>query len=50
MIEDEGTIIAEMLTLTSLLGGKMERNDVTTSDGRSYKKIIIEYGEDDEDE
>ena len=46
MIEDEGTIIAEMLTLTSLLGGKMERNDVTTSDGRSYKKIIIEYSVD----
>ena len=50
MIEDEGTIIAEILTLTSLLGGKMERNDVTTSDGRSYKKIIIEYGENDADE
>ena len=50
MIEDDGTIIAEMLTLTSLLGGKMERNDVTTSDGRSYKKIIIEYGENDADE
>tara|TARA_Y100001970_G_scaffold5538_1_gene6258 strand:+ start:98 stop:241 length:144 start_codon:yes stop_codon:yes gene_type:complete len=44
MKEDEGTLIAEMLTLTSLLGGKMERYDVTTNDGRSYKKIIIEYG------
>ena len=44
MKEDEGTIIAEMLTLTALLGGKMERCEVTTSDGQSYKKIIIEYG------
>ena len=44
MKEDEGTIIAEMLTLTSLLGGTMERCDVTTSSGQSYKKIIIEYG------
>ena len=44
MIQDEGIIIAEMQTLTSLLGGKMEKVDVTTSYGRSYKKIIIEYG------
>ena len=44
MKEDEGTLIAEMLTLTALLGGKMERYDVTTNDGQSYKKIIIEYG------
>tara|TARA_Y100001970_G_scaffold288717_1_gene416795 strand:+ start:29 stop:172 length:144 start_codon:yes stop_codon:yes gene_type:complete len=44
MKEDEGTIIAEMLTLTALLDGKMERYDVTTNDGQSYKKIIIEYG------
>jgi hypothetical protein len=44
MKEDEGTIIAEMLTLTALLGGTMERCEVTTSDGQSYKKIIIEYG------
>tara|TARA_B100000131_G_scaffold71716_1_gene68029 strand:+ start:176 stop:349 length:174 start_codon:yes stop_codon:yes gene_type:complete len=43
MKEDEGTIIAEMLTLTALLGGTMERCEVTTSDGQSYKKIIIEY-------
>ena len=46
MIQDEGIIIAEMQTLTSLLGGKMEKLDVTTSGGRSYKKIIIEYGVD----
>jgi len=44
MKEDEGTLIAEMLTLTALLGGKMERYDVTTNNGQSYKKIIIEYG------
>ena len=44
MKDDEGTLIAEMLTLTTLLGGKMERYDVTTNDGQSYKKIIIEYG------
>ena len=41
MIQDEGIIIAEMQTLTSLLGGKMERLDVTTSDGRSYKKLLL---------
>ena len=40
---DEGELIAEMLTLTALLGGTMERCEVTTSDGQSYKKIIIEY-------
>tara|TARA_B100000965_G_scaffold325237_1_gene287448 strand:+ start:123 stop:296 length:174 start_codon:yes stop_codon:yes gene_type:complete len=44
MKEDEGELIAEMLTLTALLGGTMERCDVTTSSGQSYKKIIIEYG------
>ena len=46
MIQDEAMIVEEIVTLTSLLGGTMERLDVTTSDGRSYKKIIIEYGVD----
>ena len=43
MIEDEGTLIAEMLVLTSLLGGKMERYDTFSSTGKTSKKIIIEY-------
>ena len=43
MIEDEGTLIAEMLVLTSLLGGKMERYDTVSSTGKTSKKIIIEY-------
>ena len=46
MIQDEAMIVEEIVTLTSLLGGKMEKVDVTTSYGRSYKKIIIEYGVD----
>jgi len=46
MIEDEGTLIAEMLTLTALLGGKMQRYEVTDSKGNAYKKIVIEYGMD----
>ena len=46
MIQDEGIIIAEMQTLTSLLGGTIERYEVTDSKGNAYKKIIIEYGVD----
>ena len=43
MQDDEGTLISEMLTLTALLGGKMERTEVYESKGRQYKKIVIEY-------
>jgi len=40
---DEGEIIAELLTLTSLLNGKCTRTETLNSDGRSSKRIIIEY-------
>ena len=40
---DEGEIIAEILTLTSLLGGKCTRMETLNSTGRSSKQIIIEY-------
>tara|TARA_R100000234_G_scaffold94626_1_gene62876 strand:- start:357 stop:539 length:183 start_codon:yes stop_codon:yes gene_type:complete len=43
MKEDEGTLIAEMLTLTSLLGGKMQRLTTYDSTGTTSKKIVIEY-------
>ena len=43
MVEDEGTLVAELLTLTSLLGGTAQRYEVTDSKGNSYKKIIMEY-------
>ena len=43
MQDDEGTLISEMLTLTSLLGGRMERYDTYSSTGKTSKKIIIEY-------
>ena len=43
MKEDEGTLISELLTITALLGGKMERTEVYESKGRQYKKIVIEY-------
>ena len=43
MQEDEGTLISEMLTLTALLGGRMERYDTYSSTGKTSKKIIIEY-------
>tara|TARA_B100000427_G_scaffold43809_1_gene32278 strand:+ start:1872 stop:2261 length:390 start_codon:yes stop_codon:yes gene_type:complete len=41
--EDEGDLISELLTITSLLGGQMERKETLNSVGRSSKKIIIEY-------
>tara|TARA_Y200000002_G_scaffold277236_1_gene231402 strand:- start:1004 stop:1153 length:150 start_codon:yes stop_codon:yes gene_type:complete len=44
MIEDEATLIAELMTITSLLGGTAQRYEVTDSKGNAYKKIIIEYG------
>ena len=40
---DEGEIISELLTLTSLLDGKMERLITSNSSGITSKKIIIEY-------
>ena len=40
---DEGEIIAEILTLTSLLNGKCTRTETLNSVGRSSKQIIIEY-------
>ena len=43
MHDDEGTLISEMLTLTALLGGKMERYETYSSTGKTSKKIIIEY-------
>ena len=44
MIEDEATLVAELMTITSLLGGTAQRYEVTDSKGNSYKKIVIEYG------
>ena len=43
MQDDEGTLISELLTITALLGGKMERYQTLNSVGRSSKKIVIEY-------
>ena len=43
MIQDEAMIVEEIVTLTSLLGGTIERYEVTDSKGNAYKKIIIEY-------
>ena len=44
MIEDEATLVAELMAITSLLGGKVDRYEVTDSKGNAYKKIVIEYG------
>ena len=44
MIQDEETLVAELMTITSLLGGTAQRYEVTDSKGNAYKKIIIEYG------
>tara|TARA_Y100001970_G_C14246117_1_gene868391 strand:- start:1992 stop:2222 length:231 start_codon:yes stop_codon:yes gene_type:complete len=40
---DKGEIISELLTLTALLDGKMERLETCNSVGRTSKKIVIEY-------
>ena len=48
MVDDEGTLIAELLTITSLLGCTCQRYEVTDSKGNSYKKVVIEYGIKDE--
>ena len=45
MIEDEGDLIAELLCITGELGGKMERLTTYDSNGRTTKKIVIEYDE-----
>ena len=46
MIQDEETLVAELMTITSLLGGTAQRYEVTDSKGNAYKKIVIEYGVD----
>ena len=38
MQDDEGTLISEMLTLTALLGGKMERYDTYSSTGKNFQE------------
>ena len=40
---DEGELIEELLGITEILGGKMQR--LTTSDhsGRTSQKVVIEY-------
>ncbi len=43
MQDDEGTLISEMLTLTSLVSGEMQRYETLNSVGKSSKKIVIEY-------
>ena len=43
MKEDEGTLISELLTITALLDGEMQRYETLNSVGRSSKKIVIEY-------
>jgi len=39
----EGELIAELLCITGELGGKMERLTTYDSNGRTSKKIVIEY-------
>mgnify|MGYP001483803306 CR=1 FL=1 len=43
MKESESDLIAELLTLTSLLGGNMQRLTTYDSRGNTSKKIVIEY-------
>ena len=43
-ITDEKTLVAELMTITSLLGGTVQKYEVTDSKGNAYKKIIIECG------
>ena len=40
---DKGELISELLQISSLLGGTMQRTETLNSVGRSSKKIIIEY-------
>ena len=39
----EGDLIAELLCITGELGGSMERLNTYDSNGRTSKKIVIEY-------
>ena len=41
----EGDLIAELLCITGELGGKMDRLTTYDSDGKTTKKIVIEYDE-----
>ena len=43
MVKDEGEQIAELLCITGELGGKMERLTTYDCNGRTSKKIVIEY-------
>jgi len=43
MLMDEGELVSECLQIASLLGGNCERIGTLNSEGRSSKKIIIEY-------
>ena len=45
----EGDLIAELLCITGELGGKMDRMTTFNSDGKTTKKIVIEYDEKIED-
>ncbi len=40
---EHGDEIADLLTLTALMGGTMTRYETLNSVGRSSKKIVIEY-------
>ncbi len=40
---EHGDEIADLLTLTTLMGGTMTRYETLNSVGRSSKKIVIEY-------
>ena len=40
---DKDELISELLQISSLLGGTMQRTETLNSVGRSSKKIIIEY-------
>ena len=41
--DSEGDLIAELLCITGELGGTMERLTTYDSNGRTSKKIVIEY-------
>ena len=41
--DTQGDLIAELLTIASLLGGTMERYETLNSTGKSSKVIQIEY-------
>ena len=43
MLMDEGELVSECLQIASLLGGECHRTQTLNSEGRSSKKIIIEY-------